>query len=198
MPGVGASGDESADIGMADWIAAAVAEVDALTGPVAVVGHSGGGNVAYGVADARPDKVSRVILVDTFPPAAGGIIWDEFPEVDGVIPFPGWDAFEANEIDDLDADARGRLESGAKPVPRRVPADPIVLTDERRREVPMTVIACSVPSGEVRQHIDGGAPWIAELAAVRELELVDLPAGHWPQFSRPTELGEAIVGALAG
>src|SRR5688500_999586 len=88
MPGVGASAEQSAQIGMADWIAAAVAEVDALTGPVAVVGHSGGGNVAYGVADARPDKVSRVILVDTFPPAEGGIIWDEFPEVDGVIPFP--------------------------------------------------------------------------------------------------------------
>ena len=115
-----------------------------------------------------------------------------------MIPFPGWDAFEANEIDDLDADARARLEGGAKTVPRRVPADPIVLGDERRRDVPMTMISCSVPSAEVREYIAQGPAWIAELAAIRDLELVDLPAGHWPQFSRPTELGEAIVGALAG
>ncbi|MGC5169768.1 alpha/beta fold hydrolase [Micromonospora sp. DT81.3] len=196
MPGVGSPGDESREVGMGDWIDAAVARLDALTGPVAVVGHSGGGNVAYGAVDARPDKVARVILVDTFPQGDGGIIWDEFPEVDGVIPFPGWDAFEQNEIQDLDDDARARIEQVVKTVPRKVPADPLVLTDVRRREVPMTMITCSVPSGVVREYMAQGPPWIAELAAIEDLDLVDLPAGHWPQFSRPTELGEAIVRSL--
>ena len=27
-------------------------------------------------------------------------------------------------------------------------------------------------------------------------EIVDLPTGHWPQFSRPTELGASIVQAI--
>jgi len=197
MPGVGAPASESTDVGMSDWIAATVARIDELTGTVALVGHSGGGNVVWGAADARPDKVSRVIFVDTFPPAEGGIIWDEFPEVDGVIPFPGWDAFEPNEIDDLDADTRARFERGAKAVPRKVPADPIALTNERRRDVPVTMISCTVPSAEVREYLAQGAPWIAELAAIRDLDLVDLPAGHWPQFSRPTELGEVLIQALS-
>jgi pimeloyl-ACP methyl ester carboxylesterase len=197
MPGVGAPGAESGEIGMADWVAAAVAEIDGLSGPVAVVGHSGGGNVAYGAVDARPDRVAKVILVDTFPQGDGGIIWDEFPEVDGVIPFPGWDAFEQNEVQDLDAETRARFERGAKTVPRRVPADPLSLTDERRRDIPMTMINCSMPSAQVREILAQAPPWIAELAAIRSLEMVDLPAGHWPQFSRPAELGDALVAALA-
>ena len=49
-----------------------------------VVGHSGGGNVAWGVADARPDAVSRVIFVDTessnwtYDPVRGQFYWHRF------------------------------------------------------------------------------------------------------------------------
>ena len=39
---------------------------------------AGGGNVAWGAADRRVDRVGRVILVDTLPPTPGGMIW-EFP-----------------------------------------------------------------------------------------------------------------------
>ena len=59
MPGLGAPGVESAGIGIADWVAATVAAIDESVGPVAVVGHSGGGNVAWGAADARPERVAR-------------------------------------------------------------------------------------------------------------------------------------------
>jgi len=31
---------------------------------------------------------------------------------------------------------------------------------------------------------------------LRDVEYVDLPTGHWPQFTRPRELGEAIVTAI--
>ena len=61
----------SSDIGIADWVDAVVAEIDAIDGPVVVVGHSGGGNVAWGAADARPDRVARVVFVDTVPPPSG-------------------------------------------------------------------------------------------------------------------------------
>src|SRR5690606_4486695 len=92
MPGVGAPASESSAIGMADWVAAVVTEIDALEGPVALVGHSGGGNVVWGAADARPDRVARVVFVDTIAPPPGGMI-SEFDVVDGVVPFPGWDSF---------------------------------------------------------------------------------------------------------
>jgi pimeloyl-ACP methyl ester carboxylesterase len=106
MPGVGASGEQAAGIGMADWVAAAVDALDGLDGPIALVGHSGGGNVVYGAVDARPERVSHVVFLDTFPPADGGSV-SEFPVVDGVVPFPGWDFFDDSDVADLDPQTRG-------------------------------------------------------------------------------------------
>lgn len=118
MPGLGAPGDESAGIGIADWVAAAVAAIDESAGPVAVVGHSGGGNVAWGAADARPERVTRVVLVDTAVPHDGGMI-SEFDVVDGVVPFPGWDFFDENDVADLDAQTRARTAPLTRSGPHR-------------------------------------------------------------------------------
>ena len=69
LPGVGGTAAETADITMDDWVAAVAAEIDRHEGPVGFVGHSGGGNVVWGAAAARPDRVARVVFVDTVPPA---------------------------------------------------------------------------------------------------------------------------------
>ena len=37
---------------------------------------------------------------------------------------------------------------------------------------------------------------MAELAAVHDVEYLDLPTGHWPQFTKPRELAEAILAAV--
>jgi pimeloyl-ACP methyl ester carboxylesterase len=34
-----------------------------------------------------------------------------------------------------------------------------------------------------------------EVTRLRDLELVDLPTGHWPMWSRPTDLADAIAAA---
>jgi pimeloyl-ACP methyl ester carboxylesterase len=200
MPGVGAPESASRSIGMAEWIDAAVAAVDELDGPLAVVGHSGGGNVAYGVVDARPERVSGVVFLDTFPPGPGGTI-SEFPVVDGVIPFPGWDFFDESDIEDLDPQTRAEAAARARSVPARVPTDPISLTDEHRRRVPATIITGTVPAGQIREIIAQAPPWAAELAAHENLEIVELgspgePTGHWPQFSRPGAVAQAILAAV--
>ena len=52
---------------MDDWVVAVAAEIDRHEGPVGLVGHSGGGNVVWGAAAARPDRVARVVFVDTVP-----------------------------------------------------------------------------------------------------------------------------------
>jgi pimeloyl-ACP methyl ester carboxylesterase len=201
MPGVGAPAAESAEIGIADWVSATVAEIDRISGPVAVVGHSGGGNVAYGAADARPDRVAHIVLLDTFPPSDGGSIW-EFPVVDGVIPFPGWDTFDDEEIADLDDETRDSAASRAKSVPARVPTDTLRLGDERRRTVPMTMITGTVPEGGIRDIIRQAPDWAAELVAIDDLRIIQLNAegdktGHWPQLSQPQKVAEAILSALA-
>ena len=196
MPGVGAPASDSSDIGIADWVAATVAEVDRHDAPVLLVGHSGGGNVAYGAVDARPDRVAGVVFVDTFPPCDGGSIW-EFPIVDGVVPFPGWDSFEDAEVGDLDDEMRQWNAARALSVPATVPTDPISLRDGRRRGVPATMLTGTVPADEIRRIIAEPPEWATELAALKHLEIVELNSGHWPQFSSPDEVAAAIVAAAA-
>ncbi len=200
MPGVGAPASSSSTIGIAEWIAATVAEFDALDGPVALVGHSGGGNVVYGAVDARADRVAHVVFLDTFPPGPGGTI-SEFPVTDGVIPFPGWDFFDDSDVADLDPQTREAAAARAKSVPERVPTDPIVLADERRRSVPATIITNTVPAAQIREIIAAAPAWASELAALEHLDIVELVSagratGHWPQFSRPGAVAEAILGAI--
>ena len=35
-----------------------------------------------------------------------------------------------------------------------------------------------------------------ELAKVRNVDYIHLPTGHWPQFTRPEELGRAILASV--
>jgi hypothetical protein len=70
------------------------------------------------------------------------------------------------------------------------------LQDERRYEVPATVISCEMPSAQIVEWIEAGHPYVAELARIRDVEYLDLPTGHWPQFTRPAELGETILDAV--
>ncbi|UNX55093.1 alpha/beta fold hydrolase [Georgenia sp. TF02-10] len=198
MPGVGAPPAQSADIGIADWVDAVVAEVDRSAGPVVLVGHSGGGNVVYGAVDTRPERVARVIFLDTFPPTDGGTI-SEFPVVDGVVPFPGWDFFDDSDVADLDDATRADVAVAA--VPARVPTDPLPLRDERRRRVPATMLVSTVLAEEVREYLHQRPAWLAEAAALERLDTVDLrrpdePGGHWPQLTRPDAVAAAIVAAI--
>ena len=82
------------------------------------------------------------------------------------------------------------------PAPVHVASDPQQLTDERRYEVPITVISCEFPSAMLREMIEQGDGYVQELAKVHDVEYIDLPTGHWPQFTRPKELGQAIIASL--
>jgi pimeloyl-ACP methyl ester carboxylesterase len=82
------------------------------------------------------------------------------------------------------------------PQPRGVAYDQQRLSDERRYGVPVTIVACEYSSADLKRWIEDGHPYVAELARVRDAEYVDLPTGHWPQFTRPRELGEIIVAAV--
>jgi pimeloyl-ACP methyl ester carboxylesterase len=83
------------------------------------------------------------------------------------------------------------------PEPGPVIREPIHLGNDARRDVPSTIIACSFPSEVVMQMAQQGHPMMAEVGTLRDLELVDLPTGHWPMWSRPTDLAAAIANAAA-
>lgn len=195
LPGVGAPAADSEHIGIDDWVDFVVREVDAAEGPVVVVGHSGGGNVAYGVADRRPEKVGRLVLVDTMPPPDGSAI-SEFPVVDGVVPFPGWDFFDEEDVDDLDADTRARTAPLTRSVPARVPTDELRLQDARRFDVPVTVLSGRADESQLRAMLAQWPSWQKNFEAIQSVTVVTLGAGHWPQFSRPDALAQAIADAV--
>ena len=129
--------------------------------------------------------------------APGNAINDGLPVVNGEIPLPDWSMFDEADLRDLGDDLTAKFRAQAVPEPTAVAYDAQVLNDERRYEVPATIIACEFPSEQLRQWIAEGNPYVAELAAMHDVEYVDLPTGHWPQFTKPTELGQTILAAIS-
>jgi pimeloyl-ACP methyl ester carboxylesterase len=196
LPGLESTDADRRGIGLRNHVDAAVAAVDEAEGPVVLVGHSGGGAIAHAAADARPDRVARVVYVDSWPNGNGRVINDELPVVDGEIPLPDWSGFGEEDLRDLDDELRAAFRARAVPEPAAVASDPQVLTNEGRYEVPATVIACEFSSEQLKGWIAKGEPALAELASMRDVEYIDLPTGHWPQFTKPAELGQAILTAV--
>jgi pimeloyl-ACP methyl ester carboxylesterase len=198
LPGMESQNARRSDITLRDHVDAVVAAIDDAEGDVVLVGHSGGGAIAHAAVDARPTRVLRVVYVDSWPVGTGGCINDELPSEDGEVPLPDWSFFDDADLVDLDEDLRGAFRARAVPSPLQVAAGRLELSDERRYDVPVTVIACEFTSAQLRDWMAQGASELAELAAVRDARFVDLPTGHWPQFTRPHDLGEAIVTAATG
>ena len=197
LPGLESRDTARAGITLQTQIDAAIAEIDRCSGPVALVAHSGASAVANGALDARPQRVTRVIEVDTFPMPERPVTEPEFPVDGDDVPLPDWSAFGEAEVKGLTPELRARLEAEAVPEPVGVATAPIELHDERRYEVPLTMICTAFPSAEYAPLIEQGHPWMSELAKFRDITWVDIDTGHWPQFSKPVELGEAIAAALS-
>ena len=196
LPGLESVDANRAGIGLRQHIAAVTAAADAIEGKVVLVGHSGGGAIIHGVVDVRPNKVERAIYVDSGPLGEGGVINDELPADGDDVPLPPWEGFEDADLVDLDDRLREAFRRRAVPQPKGVAYDQQHLGDERRYDVPATIIACEFPSAMLREWIAAAHPFVAELARIRDVEYVDLPTGHWPQFTKPAELGQAILAAV--
>jgi len=196
LPGLESVQADRSGIGLQDHIDAVIEVVDDLRGPIVLVGHSGGGAVIHGVVDARPERITRAVYVDSAPLPEGDSINTALPADGDDIPLPPWDDFSAADVVDLSPSLRNMFRERAVPQPRGVAYDAQRLHDERRFSVPATVIACEFTSADLAGWIADDVPDVAELARLTDLEVVDLPTGHWPQFTRPAELGAAILAAV--
>jgi pimeloyl-ACP methyl ester carboxylesterase len=199
LPGMESRDADRSEITLRDQVDAVVAVIDSVNpadGKVVLVGHSGGGSIAHAAVDARPQRVARVVYVDSVPLGEGGVINDELPADNGDIPLPDWSFFEAEDLIDLDDELRSRFRERAIPAPVHVARDQQQLSDERRYEVPIAVISCEFPTTMLQELIEQGHSYVQELAKVRNVDYVDLPTGHWPQFTRPEELARAILASL--
>ena len=199
LPGMESKDADRSKITLRDHVDAVVEVIDSFhpaDSKVVLVGHSGGGAIAHAAVDARPGRVARVVYVDSGPMGEGGVINDELPAQNGEVPLPDWSLFEDEDLIDLDDELRAAFRQRAIPTPVHVASDPQRLSDERRYDVPVTVIACEFPSAKLREWMEQGHPYVRELAKIRDVDYIDLPTGHWPQFTRPEELGRAILSSV--
>ena len=190
LPG---QGDGAVSATLDDQVAAVLAAVDSASGKPVVVGHSAACTLAWLAADARPEKVAKVVLIGGFPSADGQRYADFFQPTDGVVPFPGWGPFEGPDSADLDDEARRMFASAAIPVPEGVTRAVVRLTDERRFDVPIVLVCPEFTPATAQEWIDDGD--LPELTKAKHLEFVDIDSGHWPMVTRPLELARILAAA---
>ncbi len=132
-------------------------------------------------------------LEDQQSAADGDTYADFFELTDGVMPFPGWQAFEGPDSADLDAELRRRMQDAAIPVPGTVTKGIVHLRDERRLAVPVTLICPEFAPAQAEEWINGGQ--LPELSKAKHLDYVDIDSGHWPMFTQPAELARLLAEA---
>jgi pimeloyl-ACP methyl ester carboxylesterase len=165
---------------------------------VVLVAHSYGGFPATAAAQRLPERIAQVIYVDSGPIPDGTsqqsmVEPDEqaSPDAD-LVPPPAWDPATEPNLDGLDDAALALLRKRSTPQPAGTVRQPIHRTG--RLSMPLALVSCIFPLAQVRQMIDAGHPFFAELAGAR---LRELPTSHWPMFSEPDRLA-ALLAELAG
>ena len=74
LPSAGIDGTPPANVTLESQAARVLAVVDAADAPVVLVGHSAGGPVVSTVAEARPEKIAKLVYVTAFLLPNGGSI----------------------------------------------------------------------------------------------------------------------------
>jgi pimeloyl-ACP methyl ester carboxylesterase len=181
--------DGSTSASLEDQVSAVIEAVDSAKSPM-VVGHSAACTLAWITADKRPDQVESVVLIGGFPGNDGTAYADFFATIDGMMPFPGWEPFAGPDSDDLDAATRETIASNAVSVPEGVSKGVISLSDERRFDVPVLLVCPEYSPDDARAWIEAGD--VPELEAANHVEFVDIDSGHWPMFTRSSELARIL------
>jgi pimeloyl-ACP methyl ester carboxylesterase len=197
LPGLDPDDPHRASTTMAQQVDALRSAVDAAAADgssVVLIAHSGAGSPTSVLLDRDPTAVARIVYVDSGPSADGSAFDASVPPEQEEVPLPPFEQLHAS-IDGLSEKDLERFRERAVPEPGSVMRETVRLKNDSRRDVPATIIACSYPSDVMMQMAHEGRPMMAEVATLRDLELVDLPTGHWPMWSRPADLAAAIATA---
>ncbi|TLP94968.1 alpha/beta hydrolase [Nesterenkonia salmonea] len=182
------------DTSVQDWVSAVVLAIDSAPEPPVLVGHSAGCGLTYAAADARTDAVRHMVLIGGFPLPDGMPLLDQqFPNSEGFVTLPSFSTFNAEDLSGLDDDALKRFRADAVPVPAEVLVGTLQLSHPERRRIPTTAVCTEYSAADLKSWIEAGFPPTTEFPHLADLSFVDLPTGHWPQFSRPDELGQLLI-----
>ncbi|MCC8965685.1 alpha/beta hydrolase [Bradyrhizobium sp. Pear76] len=171
---------------------------------VVLVGHSYGGMVITGVADAAGDRIRRLVYWNAFVPNNGECLNDMVPphyrglfdaihaeRGDGsvVLPFPIWrEAF----INDADLELAQRAYDVLNPHPLKTFQDKIALR-ANPAEMPIAKSYVNCTEDTAMPH---SLPWHPRLSEKLGLfRLVQVPGSHELCFSDPARLAQAFLDA---
>ncbi|WP_171164875.1 alpha/beta fold hydrolase [Streptomyces sp. I05A-00742] len=170
---------------------------------VVLVAHSGANMPVTGAADRIPERIARVVYVDSGPLPDGWALIDfQGPEAaeqereqiaaegDGrYVPVPPFDPVaDPAGLAGLTAEQLAILRERCTPQPAGCATQPLarppVLPD-----TPRSLIACTLTPETVRSLAAGGNP---AFRLMEDLDPHHLPTGHWPMFSRPADLAALL------
>jgi len=161
--------------------------------PVTLVAHSGANAPVSLVLDRHPELVQRVVWVDSGPLATGSIFAPDLPDGLEELPLPSLEVLaQQASLEGLSAEVLERFRARAVPEPGPVLRQPVELMNDARRKVRTTLVCCSIPGAQVLELAHTGHAMFAEVANIEHLDVIDLPTGHWPMWSRPRDLAKVI------
>ena len=180
---------------------------------VVLLGHSYAGIVVTGAADRIPERLAKVVYLESGPVPDGVAYLDmEDPKAkerderqvaetgDGWrLAMPSWEELEqvnGASLEGLGDAERAWLRDHATDHPFGTYTQPLRLRDAAAEPLPKVLISSSFPLEQVRELIAGGHPWFAALASP-EWELLELRTGHWPMASRPDDLADLLADQVA-
>lgn len=178
-----------------DQIAAILEVITQYNGaPSVLVAHSGANAPVTMFIDQYPELVARVVWVDSGPVANGTVFAPDLPAEVPDLPLPAFDVLgQQASLAGLSPQSLEQFRNRAVPQPGSVLRQPITLTNVARYQVPTTLICCSMPSAQVLGLARSGHPMFAEVQLFTDVSVVDLPTGHWPMWSRPIDLANAVL-----
>jgi pimeloyl-ACP methyl ester carboxylesterase len=180
---------------------------------VVLLGHSYAGIVVTGAADRIPDRLAKVVYLESGPVPDGVAYLDmEDPKAkerderqvaetgDGWrLAMPSWEELEqvnGASLEGLGAAERSWLRDRATDHPFGTYTQPLRLRGAAAEPLPKVLVSSSFPLQQVRELIAAGHPWFAALAGP-EWALLELRTGHWPMASRPDDLADLLADEVA-
>lgn len=172
---------------------------------VYLAGHSYGGVLITQIADRIPEKIAKLIYVDSAPLPDGAALIDFYQpeqremfeksasENDGFMPLPDKDSPLLSEtLTDVSDEDWKRFQKLATPHPFNVAYQKLDLKNPKRKDLKKLVILNTFPLEMVKRLIESGAPLFQELADPN-FEFAELSTGHYPMFSRVEELTNLLA-----
>jgi pimeloyl-ACP methyl ester carboxylesterase len=192
LPGLESAAADRSSITMSDHVDAICAAVKGAGRPAVLALHSGAGFSGYAASDVVPDRIAAMVYVDTGAGKGGD---PSFDAAELLLP-AAEDLAKEENLDGLSEEQLETFRRNAVPEPGGVVREEHTFSDDRRLDIPSTVICTGYTSEQYKDALKEGYPFVAGLNELRNIEWVDLPTSHWPMWSRPKELAE-IIGGVA-